>query len=96
MPLRPVVASARAEWLKLADIFKSLLGGTEETRRASLYLTQLATDTLPREELAPLLWHSRVPDMEVMPIAAEGGPHEVVLAVLCPSVPLRVVWHRGR
>ena len=95
MPLRPVPPATKTTWLKLADVFSKLLGGTEDGQRAHLYLTQLATDSLPREALAPLPWHASPPDVEVMPVA-QNEPHECVLAVLCPSVPLRVVWRRRR
>ena len=95
MSLRPVPPATKTTWLKLAEVFSKLLGGTEDGRRAHLYLTQLATDSLPCEALAPLPWHASPPDVEVMPVA-QNGPHECVLAVLCPSVPLRVVWRRRR
>ena len=93
--MRSIAPKMKLNWLKLADIFQNLLGGTDEGRRAHLYLTRLAKDELPREDLMPLPWHTLPPDVEIMPVA-EHAPHECVLAVLCPSVPLRVVWRRRR
>ena len=95
MPLRTIPAETKEKWMKLADVFTNLLGGTEDTQRASQYLRQLVNDSLPKEPLAPLPWHASPPEVEVMPVA-QGQPHECVLAVLSPSVPLRVVWRRGR
>ena len=80
--------------MKLASVFQNLLGGSETTRRASTYLRQLATNSLPREPLVRLSWHERPAPLEVAPVAY-CAPHDCVVAVMCPSVPLRVVWKRG-
>lgn len=93
--LRPVSADARTNWRTLASVFQNLLGGSDATRRASTYLNQLANDSLPREEVAPLPWHQERPELDVVPVASPA-PHECVIAVLTPSVPLRVVWRRNR
>ena len=82
-------------WLKLAGIFEQLLGGSEATRRAAVYLRGLARDELPIHPLHPLNWHENVNFLADLIPHEKAEPHACVLAVLCPSVPLRVVWKRG-
>lgn len=84
----------RQEWLKLADIFDRLLGGTAVSQQAARYLRGLARGELPENSLTPLAWHEDA-EMEVMPLA-RPDPHPCVVAVLCPSIPLRAVWRRQR
>lgn len=94
MPPRPVSKDVVDDWSQLASIFENLHGGTPAGQRAARYLRGLATGTLPLGELLPLQWHSDEV-VQVMPQVHEE-PHACVLAVLCPSVPLRAVWRRGR
>ena len=82
-------------WLKLAGIFEQLLGGSEATRRAAVYLRGLARDELPIHPLHPLNWHENVNFLADLIPHEKAEPHACVLAVLCPSVPLRVVWKRS-
>lgn len=82
-------------WKELANVFEQLLGGSDATRRAARYLRQLADDQLPIHPLHPLPWHEEEAVIEIISHAREE-PHPCVLAVLCPSVPLRAVWRRGR
>lgn len=82
-------------WKELANVFEQLLGGSDATRQAARYLRQLADDQLPIHPLHPLPWHEAEAVIEIISHAREE-PHPCVLAVLCPSVPLRAVWRRGR
>lgn len=95
MPFRPIADTTKNDCEKLASIFETLQGGSDSSRRAATYLRQLVNNTLPQNDLIPLVWHCQPAEMEVMPVAHER-PHECVIAVLCPSVPLRIVWKRGR
>lgn len=95
MPCRPIADTTKNDCEKLAAIFETLQGGSDSSRRAATYLRQLVSNTLPQNDLIPLVWHCQPSEMEVMPVAHER-PHECVIAVLCPSVPLRIVWKRGR
>lgn len=80
--------------MQLANVFETLHGGPAVCQQAASYLRGLAAGTLPENELIPLGWHAQS-DLEVLP-QARAEPHSCVLAVLCPSVPLRAVWRRGR
>ena len=82
-------------WLQLAGIFEQLLGGSEATRRAAVYLRGLARDELPVRPLHSMRWHENVDFLADLIPHEKAEPHARVLAVLCPSVPLRVVWKRG-
>ena len=93
MPFRPVGPDTRKHWKDLAQIFVRLLGGSASSQQASAYLTSLADCTLPADEPPALVWHEQNGPVHVMPQAREE-PHPVVLATLCPSVPLRAVWKR--
>lgn len=94
MPFRALPPATIQGWRDLASVFDKLLGGTEMSQRAATYLRNLANGTLPENELLPLPWHESEAQPEVM--VAVSAPHPCVLAVLCPSVPLRAVWRRGR
>ena len=93
MARRPIPRATREGWISLAAVFENLLGGSAASRQAANYLRSLAADSLPLHPLHPLPWHSEVglPDV----ILAREEPHPCVLAVLCPSVPLRAVWRRN-
>lgn len=93
MARRPVPQIVADGWMELAKIFERLLGGSEATVQAAKYLRGLAQNNLPLHELHPLPWHEAEPDGEQF--AARFEPHPCVLAVLCPSVPLRAVWKRN-
>lgn len=95
MPFRVISAEKKDNWMKLAQIFRGLLGGRDDLRMASEYLEQLANNTFPVAGLLPLPWHESRPPADVIP-EAWCAPHECVVAVLCPSVPLRVVWKQRR
>lgn len=82
-------------WLELANIFDRLLGGNEATRRAAAYLRALARGELPVHPLHPLPWHEDADFLADVFPHRRAEPHPCVLAVLCPSVPLRIVWRRG-
>ena len=93
MPKRPVSQALRDGWVALAAIFETLLCGSPAGRQAATYLRDLAADQLPEHPLHALPWHNQdvAPDV----VIARHEPHPCVLAVLCPSVPLRVVWRRN-
>lgn len=93
-PPRQLPATTTQDWVQLANIFETLHGGPAVCQHAASYLRGLAAGTLPQNELIPLEWHGRS-DLEVLP-QARAEPHACVLAVMCPSVPLRAVWRRGR
>lgn len=94
MPGRQVPRETQDDWRQLASIFDELLGGSIVSQQAARYLRNLANNTLPQNEFIPLPWHESG-DVDVLPRAREE-PHPCVLAVLCPSAPLRAVWRRGR
>lgn len=94
MPFREVKGKLQQSWRDLANIFQDLLGGTPQSTRAATYLRLLADNALPRHDLLPLHWHSEAPGFDP-PVVAREELHPVVLAVLSPSIPLRVVWRRG-
>lgn len=75
--------------------FENLLGGSPASAQAARYLRLLADNRLPQHALHPLPFLESVAPPQVMPRAREE-PHPCVVAVLCPSVPLRAIWRRGR
>lgn len=93
MPTRDVGPAVKTNWEELAKLFERLHGGDPNVNRAAAYLRQLAQGTLPSNDLVALPWHEAAADVEILPQAREE-PHECVLAVLAPSVPLRAVWRR--
>ena len=90
MPYQAVSEKTIEDWRALARVFERLLGGTPTTRKAAQYLKDLAACQLPPNEPPPLPWHNADPVVEVMP-QPRADPHQVVLATLCPSLPLRAV-----
>lgn len=95
MPPRPVSDKVLGGWRELAAIFRRMLGGTDLCVQAADYLTALADNRLPQHELFPLPWLEGEAPLAVMP-GEHAELHPCVLAVLCPSIPLRAVWRRGR
>ena len=94
-PSRDISDKVKQGWIDLGNTFESLHGGNEHVRRAAQYLRDLARNNLPKEVLAPLPFHTSAEMMPAVP-APEYQPHEVVLGVLAPTVPLRAVWRRRR
>ena len=95
IPRRALKADVMNGWLQLANIFEKLLGGSDATQRAAVYLRGLANDELSIHRLHPLTWHENADFLADLIPHEKAEPHACVLAVLCPSVPLRVVWKRG-
>ena len=92
---RPVHPDSKTGWIQLATIFEQLLGGSESSRRAAAYLRGLAADSLPIHQMHALKWHENADFLADLIPHEKAEPHPCVLAVLVPSVPLRVVWRRG-
>ena len=82
------------DWLSLADLFEALHGGNYI--RASEYLRWLCRPPLQQNlpVMSPLSWHAAI-DVDLH-VAPRMEPHPCVLAVMCPSVALRVAWKRRR
>lgn len=95
MPPRPLADQVRDGWREVAAKFENLLGGSPASAQAARYLRLLADNRLPQHALHPLPFLESVAPPQVMPRAREE-PHPCVVAVLCPSVPLRAIWRRGR
>ena len=95
MPPRPLADKVTNGWRELASIFEELQGGTYSSRKAAQYLRALANNELERHPLHPLPFLEAHAVAENLP-QARMEPHPTVLAVLCPSVPLRAIWRRGR
>ncbi|CAE7889335.1 unnamed protein product [Symbiodinium microadriaticum] len=94
-PSRSISEKVKEGWIDLASTFEKLHGGNEQVRRAAQYLRDLARGNLAKEVLMPLPFHTSAEMMPAAPVP-EYQPHEVVLSVLSPTVPLRAVWHRSR
>ena len=80
------------------DVFvlvKEYICSAELRQDPMLVLKKEVMDLYPKEVLAPLPFHTSAEMMPAVP-APEYQPHEVVLGVLAPTVPLRAVWRRRR